>query len=48
MKKTEVRIWLDRPEIRKIDGCVKQGDMGTSRSEIIRFLLKEWARGKLE
>jgi len=47
VKKIEVRVWLDRPELRKIDECVRRGDMGTSRSEVIRFILKEWARGKL-
>jgi|GEM_PF-6434315 len=47
VRKTEVRVWLDRPELEKIDECIRRGDMGTSRSEVIRFILKEWARGKL-
>lgn len=46
-KKQEVRAFLDPFIIEKIDKCVEEGDLGSSRSECIRTLLRDWARGKL-
>lgn len=44
VRKKEVRVFLDASIVRKIDECVKRGDLGSSRSEVIRTLLRDWAR----
>lgn len=46
-KKQEVRVFLDPFIVRKIDKCIKQGDLGSSRSEIVRTILRDWARGEV-
>ena len=44
-KLTEVRTFLPPTVIEKIDMCVQAGDLGRSRSAVVRQVLLDWARG---
>ena len=46
-KKIDLRVFLDPFIVERIDECVRHGDLGAHRSEVIRNLLRDWARGKL-
>ena len=43
-RKAEVRLFLDRPILDLIDRKMKEGGLGDSRSEVIRTILRDWAR----
>lgn len=45
MAKEEVRVFIDEAYVKAIDGMITDGQ-GTSRSEVIREIVKEWLRSK--
>jgi len=47
-KKKEVRTFLPRNIVEEIDHCVEEGELGNSRSEVIRTILRDWKRGVLK
>lgn len=47
-KKIDVRVFLDPFIVKRIDECIRHGNFGTNRSEVIRNLLRDWVRGMLK
>jgi Arc/MetJ-type ribon-helix-helix transcriptional regulator len=41
MRKTEIRLFLDRAYVRLIDGMVRRG-LGGSRSEVVRMIVQSY------
>ncbi len=47
-KLTEVRTFLPPAVIEKLDRCVKEGDLGRTRSAVVRQILLDWTREVLK
>jgi len=46
--KIECRTFLPKSIVEEIDRCAEEGELGNSRSEVIRTILRDWKRGVLK